>query len=288
MNAFAMLLPSLALLLAILLFVLLHQCRRRRQYQQRLMILQQLQLLRQLIGALQRHRGLSNGVLCGDDSLRDALQQTTATLNQLMERAEILPRHLADHWSRLRSGQVQDATNNLEQHHLIIRNSIFLLQDLTLLQDLSGNNPRFSHLPLIWNEVLQAAEWAGQALALGTGMAAAGAGTAGQRIRLKFLHQKIRQLTHTAFQALSPQFIAWMPMAQQTLQASEMAVGHLLNCMEQNLLAEGSPGISAQDYFQLATLAIDGLLTLVDINLEALQHAYSYEASLQPALLPRQ
>lgn len=282
-----MLLPSLLLLSSILLFVLLHQHLRRKRHKRHMETLRQLLLLRQLIGGFQRHRGLSNGVLCGDDSLRANLAQIREQLNGLMLLAASMPLHqpkawqyLMDHWSRLSTGHNLNPDNNLKQHHLIIRNSIFLLQDLALEQDLSGRNPRFSHLPLIWNEVLQAAEWAGQARALGTGIAAAGQGNVGQRIRLKFLHQKIQQLTTAAFQALSPQFTAWMPSAQQTLKDCQTSVMQLLTCIEYHLLADEAPGISAAEYFQLASRAIDGLLALVDINLEALQYAQTYEAVL--------
>jgi hypothetical protein len=56
----------------------------------------------------------------------------------------------------------------------MIRNTIFLMEDVASEVDLTGGRVELQYLPCIWKEVVQAAESAGQARALGTGIAAAG------------------------------------------------------------------------------------------------------------------
>lgn len=248
---------------------------RRLQRQQRAHMqsnLRQLTLLRALIAGFQRHRGLSNGVLCGDAGMSQELAVTRQQLDRHIRDAQPLGgshrdawNSLFDHWSRLREGRSGDATNNLAQHHLIIRNSIFLMEDVASEVDLSEGRASLSYLPCIWREVVQAAEWAGQARALGTGIAAAGHSSAEQRVRLRFLYQKIQQLAGDAFATLQPHSEQFqLPQRQRVIEA-------FLHCIEQELLGQEQPAIAAKSYFQRATQAIDELLALVDTALQHLQ-----------------
>lgn len=248
---------------------------RRRLRQKRAHIrsnIRQLALLRSLIAGLQRHRGLSNGVLCGDAGLSDELAATRRSLEEQMRiAATFIGGHadgwsgLIDHWSRLQEGRSTDAANNLAQHHLIIRNSIFLMEDVASEIDLSEGRSDFAYLPCIWREVVQAAEWAGQARALGTGIAAAGKSSAEQRIRLRFLYQKIEQLAGDAFATLQAERDLFQ------LARRQQAIEAFLLCIEQELLGREQPSIAAKRYFQHATLAIEELLGLVDTALLQLQ-----------------
>lgn len=229
-------------------------------------------LLRGLIAGLQRHRGLSNGVLCGDAGMSQELAATRQLLDQQIRAAgELDGSHgdawnsLIDHWSRLREGRGGDAANNLAQHHLLIRNAIFLMEDVASEVDLSEGRAGLGYLPCIWREVVQAAEWAGQARALGTGIAAAGSSSAEQRVRLRFLYQKIEQLAGAAFASLQPQHELFR-LAQR-----QRVIADFLRCIEQELLGQERPAIAARTYFQHATQAIDELLAVVDTALQQLQ-----------------
>ena len=62
---------------------------------------------------------------------------------------------LIDHWSRMRDVRSSDAANNLAQHHLIIRNSIFLMEDVASEVDLSNGRAELGYLPCIWREVVR-------------------------------------------------------------------------------------------------------------------------------------
>lgn len=261
-----------------LLFYGLHR-RARRQKQRHIQLnIRQLALLRALIAGFQRHRGLSNGVLCGDGSLSQDLAATRQTLDGHIRDAQALDsthaeawNSLIDHWSRMREGRGSDPANNLAQHHLIIRNSIFLMEDVANEIDLSGGQATLAYLPCIWREVIQAAEWSGQARALGTGIAAAGRSSAEQRVRMRFLYQKIQLLAGSAFATLQ-RHVAEHPQSDTfRLQQRAQVVEDFLHCIEQELLGREQPVIAAKAYFQRASGAIDELLALVDTALTQLQ-----------------
>ncbi|MNG08057.1 Nitrate and nitrite sensing [compost metagenome] len=174
-----------ALATLVLLFYGLHRRQQRQKRQHIQLNIRQLALLRALISGFQRHRGLSNGLLCGDASLSQDLATARQGLDQHIRAVkEFDSTHrdawnsLIDHWSRMREGRSSDRANNLVQHHLVIRNSIFLMEDVANEIDLTEGRAELGYLPCIWREVIQAAEWAGQARALGTGIAAAGQSSA--------------------------------------------------------------------------------------------------------------
>ena len=285
MPGFVQLSTLLALATAVFLAALLYGLHRRsrRQKQQHIQLnIRQLALLRALIAGFQRHRGLSNGVLCGDNSLSQDLAETRQALDRHSQAAQTLNSShsaawngLIDHWSRMREGRGSDPANNLAQHHLIIRNSIFLMEDVANEIDLSEGQASLAYLPCIWREVIQAAEWAGQARALGTGIAAAGRSSAEQRVRLRFLYQKIQQLAGSAFATLQRHAAQHPQSAAFQLPQRAQAVEDLLNCIDHELLSKEQPVIAAKAYFQRATGAIDGLLALVDSALAQLEQRRS-------------
>ena len=274
------LLASVATLLLLgLLCYGLHRRMRLQKLQHRQLNIRQLSLLRALIAGLQRHRGLSNGVLCGDQSLSQDLATTRQELDRHIGTAQgLASTHkdawsgLIDHWSRMRDGRSSDPANNLAQHHLIIRNSIFLMEDVASEIDLSNGRAELSYLPCIWRDVLQAAEWAGQARALGTGIAAAGQSSAEQRVRLRFLQQKIQLQAGSAFDTLQQHATQYPQASAFHLRRCEQVVEDFVHCIEQELLGREQPVIAAKAYFQRATQAIDELLALVDGALHQLQN----------------
>jgi hypothetical protein len=267
-----------ALVALILLFYGLHRRLQRQKRQHIQLNIRQLALLRALISGFQRHRGLSNGVLCGDASMSQDLATARQGLDQHIRAAQELDsthrdawNSLIDHWSRMREGRSSDRANNLTQHHLIIRNSIFLMEDVASEIDLTEGRAELGYLPCIWREVVQAAEWAGQARALGTGIAAAGQSSAEQRVRMRFLYQKIELLAGTAFATLQRHATEHPQANGFRLEHREQVVADFLHCIKQELLGQEQPVIAAKTYFQRATQAIDELLALVDTALAQLQ-----------------
>lgn len=278
----------LTLIPAVLLttaFITLHLRVQRLRRLRRHHTLQQLTVLRPLIADLQRHRGLSNGVLAGDDSMRPDLDHVRRSVDQHLQQANALKagnkagwQGITDHWSRLRDHKTSDPANNLKQHHLIIRNAIFLLEDIARDIELGPNHINLASMRVVWRDVVQAAEWAGQARALGTGMAASGHSTAAQRVRMRFLYQKMQQLSDSAFTALQQPNPEHAAVFGQCLPSCQQAVSSLLHCIDQELLAQEQPSLSAKDYFQEATATIDELFALVDAALAYVQSTVSNRA----------
>lgn len=240
--------------------------------------IRQLALLRELIAALQRHRGLSNVVLGGDKSMIQDLTKVCRQVDELILKAQQFDtthrkawEGLFDHWSRLRNIGSRDQKNNLQQHNQMICNSIFLIEDVANEIDLSGGRPELSYLPCIWSEVIQAAEWAGQARAIGAGIAAAGVSSAEQRIRMQFLYLKIEQLSRQAFSSLRHHAATHPQVNRFDIQASEKIITEFLACIQQDILGATTPTIDAKTYFQKATQSVDALLALVDAALAQLQ-----------------
>lgn len=251
----------------------LHQRLKRKTRAQVQHNIRQLKLLRALVGNLQRHRGLCSGVLSGDDSLRAQLSNTRATVDQLMQEAQGLTTNqadgwlgLTDHWSRLRNPSNTECDYIINQHHQIIRNAIFLMEDVAEEIDLTQGEPHLRYLSCIWQEIIPAAEWAGQARALGTSMAAAGKSSAEQRVRMRFLHYKIMGMANTAFNTLR----AHPDSNRFRLQHCEKTVQGLLQFIDRELLSDSRPEIEARQYFSQATLAVDELLSIADAALNDL------------------
>ncbi|MBN0989748.1 nitrate- and nitrite sensing domain-containing protein [Amphritea pacifica] len=255
------------------IFFILHLRMRKQQRRQLTSGIKQLALLRLLLADFQRHRGLSTGLLSGDHSLQTDLDITRKQLETHISKARRQSTRYQTQWHRLTTQWQQicqsttSAATNLLNHHDLIRNTIFLIEDIASELDLSSCPKEMNYLQSIWREVVQTAEWTGQARALGTGIAAAGSSSAAQRVRLRFLHAKIRQLSLTAFTALKQSKTDHL-----NLQQSQATVNSFLLCLEQDLLNCDRPQIDAKLYFEQATIAINDLLGLMDAALKDLQH----------------
>lgn len=281
-HNYPLLLSLLILLLSMALLLALRWRLQRRTLARQRLGLKLLQLLSGLIVTLQRHRGLSTGVLRGDASLRSNLDQARASLDAALSQSAGFDLFLArnecwqgitDHWSRLRQpSPTTTPASNLLQHNHMISHLIFLTEDVAGSLNLTARHARLSYQPYIWREVIQAAEWAGQARALGTGIAAAGSSSAQERIRLRFLRDKIQHLSQSAFVMLRQKSV---DQERFNLQSPEVAVQHLLTCIEQELLRAEQTEITAKAYFDQATIAIDALFTLVQTALIDLEQELS-------------
>ncbi len=261
-----------------LFFYGLHRSLRRQDRLHAESNLQQLLLLRALTSDLQKHRGLTSAVLNGDASMTQDMENIRQRVNQHIATAESCKSThketwlgIIDHWSRMREGRSQDTENNLKQHNLIIRNCIFLMEDIACEVDLTQGKAELAYLTCIWREVIPAAEWVGQARALGASIAATGYSSPAQRVRLQFLYEKIEQLSGDAFHTLQSHLAAHPETTGFQLQKQEVVMAEFLTCIKSELLSTASPGIDAKSYFKRATESIDALFALVDIALHQVQ-----------------
>lgn len=259
-----------------LVFVALYLSMTRRKRRLIIANLEQLKLLRLLLADLQRHRGLSTGFLSGDQSLRTDVANVRGRVDLSVDKAKTLStnhgaewKSLIGQWNALRLDGNRDPETNMLDHHRLIRDTIFLIEDISTEVDLTEGRDELNYLICIWHEVVQTAEWSGQARALGTGIAAARKSSAAQRVRLRFLHRKIEQLSKTAFATLQQSFSG-----HDRLHRCQSAVEGFLHCIDTELLADETPHIETKRYFDQATSAINELLALVDTALNDLQQIH--------------
>lgn len=265
------------LISALLMGIFLILYRRMRQQQQKQLSsnIDQLKLLRVLLTDFQKHRGLSAAQLSGDTSLQGELSNTRNRLEESIKKAlQLTTSHtevwhqLVNQWKIIRQDSTITPTSNLLNHHRLIRNTIFLIEDIAADLHLGSRQTELSYLNCIWREVVQTAEWTGQARALGTGIVAAQSSSAAERVRLRFLHEKIKELSAIAFTTLEQSDAIHLE-----LQQPKQRVNQFLLCLEQELLNCEKPQIEPKVYFEQATLAINDLLGMMDAALKDVQNA---------------
>lgn len=273
-------------LIASTLYVFIYLRVQRLERQQHTRRIHLLHRLRQLLSLLQKHRGLSAGILSGDKSLsadRAVIQQEIQSLLKGAQTEQVLLapferwHTLTEHWGRLQANQQLDVRACLLQHHQLIRTLLFLIEDLAEASHLAASHPELEYLPWVWKGLLPSAEWAGQARALGTAVSAKGCSTPAERIRLRFLCQQLREESSHTLQRLKAQ-----PDLQKSLLPAQAALQQFLWTLETQILQENGPPLNAKEFFALATQAIESLLAIAD---DALTHALRVHQETNPHLL---
>lgn len=224
--------------------------------------LQWLSSFRELLSHIQKHRGLTSGFLSGGQSLKldIELMQSEVSLDlrniaRIDSSIENNSRWcgLTQHWARLAGNyQAHSMSHNLSQHNMLIKNVLYLIDDLAQECDLLLLKSRDSKpLHLYWRELLSAAEYIGQARAIGVGVSTAEHCDSISRIRLNYLSEKIEGNTQRL----------WRELGDDPKQA--VCIEQLLECIEKQLVLE-KPSVAPSDFFDLATAAIDSLLDQFD------------------------
>ncbi len=231
--------------------------RRKQRLKRQAVGLSWLQSMRRLLSHIQQHRGLTNGFLNGGkDLLKDIhpLQRNISIDISDISRIDAWIegnerwQSITQHWARLAGGfESNAADNNLVQHNNLIQSVLYLIDDMAQSHDLlllKDDQNRPFHLS--WRELLSAAEFIGQARAIGTGVAAAGSCDSISRIRLNFLCQKILENTARVWRDLAPQ------------ESQRLSVDKLVTCINEQVVHE-RVGIQAADFFYVASQALDSL-----------------------------
>ena len=232
--------------------------------------IQYINQLKQLLSNLQKHRGTSYRVLWGERSLESTLhtmnsniQSNVLSLDSLNDISNLTERWMAfkDHWERLRAKNLSlEPENSLEQHNKIITTLIFLMEDVAEQHYLSQAQLKLDlryETDMNWKNILIAAEWAGQARALGSGMLTSGHHGSVERIRMSFLHSKLKYLAAEKVAGFQ---------ASQHLDA-------FTDIIQTELLDKKDPEVTSKAYFDKATIAIDACMTEFDNELNQIERA---------------
>ncbi len=224
--------------------------------------LQWLSCLRSLLSHIQKHRGMTSGYLNGGTHLVGDIERLQRNVSRDFSSVVSIDDEIdqnsrwcgiTQHWARLAGNYTgHSPEHNLSQHNMLIKNVLYLIDDLAQECDLLLlKNPTDKPLHLYWRELLSAAEYIGQARAIGVGVSTAAHCDSVSRIRLNYLCQQIEGNTEKL----------WKEIGRDPAQVAQ--VKELLGCIQKQLVVD-TPSIEPGDFFKLATDAIDSLLDQFD------------------------
>ncbi|HSG93796.1 MAG TPA: nitrate- and nitrite sensing domain-containing protein [Methylotenera sp.] len=247
------------------------------QYQQLRLGLAQLSRLQQLIMLCQQHRGTSNAVVNGDQSLRPQLlnlqQQIDSFIKDRQSRAlERFPQwqSFVDHWPRLKQNVLlsnQKAFLLVRQHNLMIEGQLSLTDDVCRYYRLHhlmlDNMTRVSEVCL---DTLRVAETIGQMRAIGSGICSRGRVDGADAITLEFLHRSVQGRTEELLRELqaikNPQL---RKILNSQLPLINEHTSQLFQLVEQEVLGRKITLVDAKKYLSVATRPIRAVLESFNI-----------------------
>lgn len=225
-----------------------------------------LQAMRLLITHIQRHRGLSSGVLNGDWSLQANLEdvrlQVSRDFDQIGGVGEWIGQHegwhtITQHWARLAGNTSQlSIARNMDQHNRLIKNILVFIDDIAIQHHLHAGMYAKTN---IWRDLLMLAEYIGQIRALGT-VIASSRGEWDDPV-MNRTRQDIQNLGQDLISALE------MPRCRAGLDGDNLQrILDFLSYVDLQLLREG-PLVSAADFYGVATDVLDRLYERFDEEL---------------------
>lgn len=258
------------MLVGLLVMVLHVRAKQKTRHQQALGI-QWLAHLRVFLARIQKHRGLTSGYLKGDQSSASEIERLQRGIAEDISKIEHLGewmrknerwKTIAEHWSRLSVRyRESDPANNLNQHHCMIQNTLYLIEDMADEHSLIKLKTDSSKgVEFLWKDLLQTIEYMGQARAIGTGVAASGRCGSVDRIKLNYLHKKIERGTASVIDELPNKSVV------------QTNVSTLLNYIDEKILAAQCE-VTPTDYFSTATKTLECLYEQYDLTLQKLTYA---------------
>lgn len=214
-------------------------------------------LLKRILSTTQQHRGMTTGYLNGSVDLSEQIYSLQKKINHELEAIESEKNWfnenerwlgILQHWHNLsKNFKSYESSNNLKQHNLLIQNMLYLIDDMAEEHHLLElKTEQKIPLQIAWRELLVAAEHIGQARALGMAIASTHLCNTTERIRMKYLMQKIDQTTSEAWQQVS------------CSDEHRSTVHNLQSCIQEKIMVN-HPNINVNDYFTIATKALDSV-----------------------------
>lgn len=234
--------------------------------------LRQYELVISLIRNIQQHRGLSQGIISGEPALKDRLHDVQREISFLVESLNMsLTGKLADrwesffdHWTRLRGNAVNvEAEASFQQHNHMINNLLYLAENICNNSDL-GHSVSHVKDQLLWRQLLVLSECIGQSRALGASALARGHASYLELIRFKMLSEMIDDRLHSMEHSLS---------SEQMVQL-EKAISPVNDALKQFSKHFGAYPYSSQEYFSIATMSLEHVISVLDEELDIMKKAY--------------
>lgn len=254
--------PIVLLITLLAVVVMRHQTARQKQVQGVIW----LQAMRMLLTHIQRHRGLSSGLLSGDKSLASQMEETQKQVSRdfthITSVGEWVKQHqgwqgITQHWARL-AGNVHHLPmqQSLDQHNRLIKNILVFVDDIASAHHLSSASGARSN---IWRELLTLAEFVGQARAFGTALCASG----------QPLGSLLFEKTQKNLQEINTSILMTLeaPRCRNNLDAINLQnILNFLAYIDTHILQEG-PVVSAKEFYKVATQTLDKLYERFDVEL---------------------
>lgn len=252
--------PVLVVTAFMVIGMMLHQTARQKQ----ILGVLWLQAMRRLITHLQRHRGLSAGVLGGEQALEENLsevrKQVFKDIDAINGVGEWMNQHadwlsIVEHWTRL-IGSVHrlSVSDAIHQHTLLIKNVLALVDEIAVehhLHDVPGGSQ--------WRDLLTLAEYVGQMRALGTAIATVA--NHQDEIAVNKTREDLQGLSQEILTSLdSPNYRAGID--GDNLQR----ILDFLSYVDAQLLKD-APGVEASGFYAEATKTLDQLFKRFDQQL---------------------
>jgi hypothetical protein len=225
-----------------------------------------LQAMRLLITHIQRHRGLSAGVMTGDRSLQVKLDETRLQVSRDFEQiggvGDWVKQHegwhsITQHWARLAgNSHPLSVTRCIDQHNRLIKNILVFIDEIAEQHHLHGGATVKTN---IWRDLLTLAEYIGQVRALG--VAVTSSGTDWDSPLANRSRQEIQSLCQDVLAAMDT------PRCRVGLDPQNLQrILDFLSYVDMQLLREG-PLVSAVEFYAEATRVLDQLFERFDQEL---------------------
>ncbi|MEP0356511.1 hypothetical protein [Paraglaciecola sp.] len=277
MNLTLMVISLSIIAISLLIF---NSWKTKQQWQQHKRILSKVKKIKLLISLLQKHRGKNAAYIQGDAQAKPIIAGIKVELKPIIEElnAEQLiitqERWLgfSDHWPRLAStaGDLS-IEKSYVQHTEMIANLLYLLEDIAEHEHF--NKSSFESLPnisLLWRELPFTVEYIGQSRAMGVAIAAAGASTQVDKVKLGYLEKKITELSSTVFKQFKNKGAHSRKQSTLLLKASEEC-SNLTSTIKLEFIDSTEVNVTSDTFFIIASNAMEAINSLLDYETQQVE-----------------
>lgn len=256
---------------------------RKAQAKQLALALQMVGRLKILIGLTQKHRGLVATFLQGNSTVKNDIQtlrhNISSEINNInafeLSSEEARWASYLDHWHRLEQSSTSlEPPSSFKQHTSLIETMLYLLQDVAERIELADKKQVMVEFYFLWQEFPQAIEYIGQSRAVGVATATKGVSTQIDKVKLGYLCEKIIHLTSSVFEKLSTVKVTT---TQGQIEQAQQTCEKLTTTIRRELINVEKVTYDNQQYFQLASEAMNQCNALLDLELTHIKSLYARE-----------
>ena len=249
--------------------------------------------LQKVIVLAQQHRGMTNTLMQGNESLKPEMLAVQTALDHLASnksrknariktQLKVFPewKLAAKTWPKLRDHSL---SGDWPVHTLFREHNVLIARLLTLLEDITQHYQlhelmldRVTHALTVCVHTLRAAEHIAQLRGMGSGVSASGVVGESDKLMLDYLRNTVEESTDLLFgelgQIASPFLKKQLAMSVQSIRDS---LNNLLNFIDQMMDDQVQSNMTTKQFFNMATTPIDGLLVVFNLILNTITEQYA-------------